>query len=451
MKEAIVLVFMVNTMKKIKKFIIILALIYMAFHMLFLNKTIQDNSKTTACFIIDTYSKEEKAFFEILALKLSAMGLNIVKTRPCSNQNTIIITNSRSDFSQFHNLVYFFDFKSSKKSSHSFVPNNHTVFYTDKTDTKIKNRIDLKNPLIAAVTVYQDIKNKKYQNNYFRIALIPIAGLGNQIFNYATGYAYAKRYNKKTFLENKASHLTNAFDFPEKNHSSADKLFYFNNFQNSLNAANHSTLNKNLFILDNYGTLSFSYHQSYWNFHDFAPEIQERLKFKAFTTQKNIKLAKKMQTENSVAIHIRLGDYVTYQYPLLIYSNYYENAIKYIQKHVPNPVFYVFTDDPHFVSRKFKPNIPYTLVTGNTGKESFRDMQLMSLCKHNIIANSTFSWWGAFLNKNENKIVTYPDRWLTVDHSWLEYMRVPNWIEIPTEITNNANNQCCVYPIKKGL
>ena len=117
---------------------------------------------------------------------------------------------------------------------------------------------------------------------------------------------------------------------------------------------------------------------------------------------------------------------------------------------MPNPVFYVFTNDAKLVKRIFNPQIPYTLVTGNTGKESFRDMQLMSLCKHNIIANSTFSWWGALLNTNENKIVIYPDTWLSWDENWLEYMRVPNWIEIPTDITKNKKNQCCVYP-KKDL
>ncbi len=402
-----------------------------------------------ACFSVKSFSAKERNFFSNLALKLKSFGYTTINTERCLMDNAIILTNHHSKFHKFTHPVYFFDFKSSKQFNRPPLQNNYAEFYTDNKTDKTKKYIDLENPYFEAIKVAKDIQHKKFQNNYFKITLMTSTGLGNQLFNYASGFAYANRHNKKTFLLHPYNAVIDAFNIPETNISDTEKMFYIRNFTNQRKSSGHAVLNKNLFLYNIYGSISY-YHQSYWNFHDAIPQIQKRLKFKPFTTQKNIELAKQIQTENSVSIHIRLGDYIHNQYPLLIYSNYYEHAIKYIQQHVPNPVFYVFTNDAKLVKRIFKPQIPYTLVTGNTGKESFRDMQLMSLCKHNIIANSTFSWWGALLNTNENKIVIYPDTWLSWDENWLEYMRVPNWIEIPTDITKNKKNQCCVYP-KKDL
>ena len=443
MKEATVLAYMVKNITNIKKLVIIL------FIALLSNATWPYYSQKTVCFNIKTFSFKEKTFFQLLDLKLKSFGYQTIHTQRCLLENTTILTNYHSDYHNFTNPVYFFDFKSSKQFNRPPLQNNYVEFYTNKKQDPTKKYINLDNPHLTAIQIAKDIQQKNFQNNYFKITLLTANGIGNQLFNYAAGYAYAKRYNKKTFLENQQSSITEAFDIPEKNLSRINKLFYLKNFNNPLKSTSHLNLNKNLFLYNNYSALSL-YHQSYWNFHDAVPQLQERLKFKPFTNKNNIELAKKMQSENSVSIHIRLGDYVAQKYPLLIYSNYYENAINYILKHVTNPVFYVFTNDPQFVQQKFKPNVPYTLVTGNNGSKSFRDMQLMSLCKHNIIANSSFSWWGALLNTNENKIVIYPDTWLSWDENWLEYMRVPNWIEIPTDITKNEKNQCCVYP-KKDL
>jgi hypothetical protein len=92
-------------------------------------------------------------------------------------------------------------------------------------------------------------------------------------------------------------------------------------------------------------------------------------------------------------------------------TNYYKNAIQYISDRVENPVFYIFSDDLAWCRETFSDtNCVY--VEGNGGIKSSWDMYLMSCCDHNIIANSTFSWWGAWLNANEDKMVLCPDTWL---------------------------------------
>ncbi len=92
--------------------------------------------------------------------------------------------------------------------------------------------------------------------------------------------------------------------------------------------------------------------------------------------------------------------------------DYYQKAVSYIKEHVSSPKFYVFTDNPSWVKDNFK-YFDYVLVDHNPviGFGNHFDMQLMSCCKHNIIANSTYSWWGAYLNSNKEKIVIGPTYW----------------------------------------
>ena len=129
---------------------------------------------------------------------------------------------------------------------------------------------------------------------------------------------------------------------------------------------------------------------------------------------KNAELAMNMRSENSVAIHLRKGqDYMKNEnYANTCPLEYYLKAVDIIKDRVEDPVFYVFTDNPDWVKENLK-GIDYTLVEGNPaiGWGNHFDMQLMSYCKHNIIANSTYSWWGAFLNDNPDKIVIDPKYW----------------------------------------
>ncbi|MFV8327797.1 alpha-1,2-fucosyltransferase [Flavobacterium sp. ZS1P14] len=147
--------------------------------------------------------------------------------------------------------------------------------------------------------------------------------------------------------------------------------------------------------------------------------------------QENIGYINKINETNSVSIHVRRGDFLNEENVNLFgdvcTKAYFEKAIKLIESKVNKPHFFVFSNDLTWVKENLIiSNVAY--VACNSGKDSWKDMYLMSLCKHNVISNSTFSWWGAWLNKAANKIVISPSRFLKNDSFTDVY---PNsWIKI---------------------
>lgn len=149
---------------------------------------------------------------------------------------------------------------------------------------------------------------------------------------------------------------------------------------------------------------------------------------------KNLKILEKINATNSISIHIRRGDYVSSKYAN-IYAGvcdlaYYNRAIKYISSRVENPSFFVFSDDFEWV----KSNIDISnadFIDWNLDKNSYIDMFLMNQCKHNIIANSTFSWWGAYNNAIRREgIVISPTKWFA-SNSFTEPLIFPGqWIRL---------------------
>lgn len=143
-------------------------------------------------------------------------------------------------------------------------------------------------------------------------------------------------------------------------------------------------------------------------------DVKRCFTFPPFIDKRNQELEREMIDCESVAIHVRKGkDYaqsIWYQNTCSV--EYYQKAINLISEKVNHPKFYVFTDNPKWVKEHFN-DFVYTLVEGNpaSGWGSHFDMQLMSLCKHNIISNSTYSWWSAFLNTHPEKIVIGPKVW----------------------------------------
>lgn len=165
-----------------------------------------------------------------------------------------------------------------------------------------------------------------------------------------------------------------------------------------------------------------------------SEEVRELFAFAPFEDEFNKCLADRIGSENSIGIHIRKGnDYssrIWYQNTCPV--EYYLKAINYIKEHVENPRLYFFADNPEWVRKNFE-GLEYVLVEGNpiSGWGSHNDMQLMSLCKHNIISNSTYSWWGAFLNKSKEKIVILPKQWfnpLSCAESTSEKVMCKDWI-----------------------
>lgn len=133
-----------------------------------------------------------------------------------------------------------------------------------------------------------------------------------------------------------------------------------------------------------------------------------------FTLKEEIKVEAELQAllekENTVSIHIRRGDYR--KLGLALNMDYYIKAIEYIQQHVENPYFIVFSDEISWVkNHMLLPEKSY-FVNQIGNLKDYEELMLMSYCKHNIISNSTFSWWGAWLNRNEDKKVVTPKKWV---------------------------------------
>jgi hypothetical protein len=146
------------------------------------------------------------------------------------------------------------------------------------------------------------------------------------------------------------------------------------------------------------------------------------------------KLAETIKSVNSVSIHIRRGDYisdpVTNEFHGICTLEYYQRAISVIKQHVDDPQYFIFSDDIEWVNANFNQGSNYKIISGITNTET-EDLFLMSSCRHNIIANSSFSWWGAWLNKNPNKIVVAPANWVNRNSRWYNEWNIDDSHIIP--------------------
>lgn len=158
-----------------------------------------------------------------------------------------------------------------------------------------------------------------------------------------------------------------------------------------------------------------TYYWGYWQneryFSNISDQIRSDFTFRNRFSEKNVWIKDMINSTNSVSIHIRRGDYVDHpRHGGICDTEYYHKAIKYIDTKILTATYFVFSNDIAWCKNNLDiANCYY--IDWNKGEESYIDMQLMSLCQHNIIANSSFSWWGAWLNNNSHKIVISPSRW----------------------------------------
>lgn len=158
------------------------------------------------------------------------------------------------------------------------------------------------------------------------------------------------------------------------------------------------------------------YFQTQQYFAPFEEEIRRCFTFQREMSSNSVKYRNEILGCNAIAIHIRRGDYANNPEITKIYGccsdSYYKRAIELVTERINNPHFFIFSDEPEWVKKQdwFR-DYRVTFVEGNSGANSYEDMWLMSLCKHNIIANSSFSWWGAWLNRNKKKLVIAPEKW----------------------------------------
>jgi len=161
------------------------------------------------------------------------------------------------------------------------------------------------------------------------------------------------------------------------------------------------------------------YLNGYWQSEKYFVGIQEIIR-REFTIRfeqdpQSRQIAEKAANTQSVSIHVRRDDNVWNPASIRTHGtcslDYYNKCVSLIAEKVANPHFFVFSDDSPWVLKNLRLDYPSTYVTHNYMIRDYEDLRLMSLCKHHIIANSSFSWWAAWLNPNPDKIVLYPRKW----------------------------------------
>ena len=181
-----------------------------------------------------------------------------------------------------------------------------------------------------------------------------------------------------------------------------------------------------------------TYLDGYWQSEKYFLSIRDKLLVdfwpKDNVSDKTKEVALKIKSCNAISLHVRQGDYVSNAHNNSYHGTcsveYYNDAIKLMGNHFPDATFYIFSDEPDWFNENITTTFPIEYVTHNRGKDSYQDIYLMSLCKHNIIANSSFSWWGAWLNTYKDKIVIAPKKWFKNDSKDSSDLIPETWIRL---------------------
>lgn len=268
-----------------------------------------------------------------------------------------------------------------------------------------------------------------------------LGGLGNQMFQYAAGRALSIQLNQPLRLDvsgftNYRLHhgfeLSRLFTGPMEVATSADMQRVLgwrtaSSFRRLLLRKELAAFRGKQFVVEPHfqfwnGMLQVppnAYLTGYWQSEKYFKDIEHSIRadfvFKLPMSEKNQAIAVEIEQCNSVSLHVRRGDYVQNANELSVHAlcsiDYYRMAIQQIAERVQQPVFFIFSDDIAWVKNNLKIDSPCQFVDHNHGIESYNDMRLMSMCLHHIIANSSFSWWGAWLAQNSDQNVFYPKNW----------------------------------------
>ncbi len=293
-----------------------------------------------------------------------------------------------------------------------------------------------------------------------------MGGLGNQMFQYAAGLVLSKKLDTELYID--LSFLTDGSvrnNFTFRNYEldcftitgkviDHERLLEFNKKRRIYERFYLHILNKIVFknalpVPKKYVFYGFSFDKNivrmsdnsllegYWQSEQYFSDVTELLfqefTFKSKPDEKNTEILREINDSEAVAVHVRRGDYSSNADVLnmhgLCSKEYYINSICQLGEEVSKPKFFFFSDDMMWVKKTFstlKCEYDIRFVENNLDKNAFEDLRLMSSCKHNIIANSTFSWWGAWLNKNKNKNVCYPESWFA-DGREEKHIIPPSW------------------------
>ncbi len=263
-------------------------------------------------------------------------------------------------------------------------------------------------------------------------------GLGNQLFQYAAGKALAEYHRTELLLDlyTYTRHPYRKYELSKFNIEAREAtrtevrqftgsnpiIRYLNKRENYLRCPKIFVQPHYHYYEDFFSLPAEIYLSGYWQsdkyFSSISAQLQKQFTPKQSLDERNATLKERIQSENSVAVHIRRGDYASTSFYSSFFGvssqSYYENAIEKMRREIENPVFYFFSDNIAWCKETFA-GIKAEFVDYNQGDDAFKDLLLMTSCRHNIIANSTFSWWGAWLNNHANKKVIAPKEWFRTD------------------------------------
>ncbi len=290
-----------------------------------------------------------------------------------------------------------------------------------------------------------------------------MGGLGNQMFQYAAGKAVSKRLGvplllDRLFLDDRSAHLTHTMrDFEldayhitakiaeaslvTKHRRAADNALYrrFRHYAPALFPDKRFAEKSHRYDPAVEQLKAPVYLEGFWQCETYFLSVAAELRGHDFIPVQqpeglNAELLQKIKAAPAVSLHVRRTDYVTNadanKFHGICSIDYYERAAKYIAEKTGAEQFFIFSDDPQWVKENIR--LPYaaTYISHNLGAAAYWDLFLMRNCHHHIIANSSFSWWGAWLNASEEKIVIAPKQWFAepsaadtdvIPDSWLRF------------------------------
>lgn len=274
-------------------------------------------------------------------------------------------------------------------------------------------------------------------------------GLGNQMFQFAAGFSLSKRLNTNLVIDTYSYQVDALRNYELDGYQIKTKLEEENNF-NLIESAFNRVQEKNVCHEFVESSLASNYDKAFesivndtvvkGSFHSekYFIDCEEKIRRKFTINLSSIdsckKILSKISDSNSISLHVRRGDYVTNEDIKKSHnhlkSNYYINAIKYMRESFDNFKLFVFTDDAGWVREYFEIKEPFEIVSYEGAFKNNIELQLMSHCKHHIIANSAYSWWGAWLNASRNKKVIAPRKWFH-EGQGINDCRLPeSWIQI---------------------
>lgn len=277
-------------------------------------------------------------------------------------------------------------------------------------------------------------------------------GLGNQMFQYATGRALAIKNKDILKIDDSSLSFAKEIGYIHR----AFSLQYFNigagvvdqkdvikiKYPKGLISKIISKINTKILkkyfvnydktVMEQTGDIFLDgYYQSEKYFKDYEKEIRESLTLKEGLKGELKSYLEKIKNDPySVSVHVRRGDYVKHpEFGGICSINYYKDAEELILKSIPEANFYIFSDDVNWVRKNIFFGRHVNFLHKHYSKD-FEELVMMSYCKHNIISNSSFGWWGAWLNTNKDKIIIAPKEWAKKGKERFKDIVPESWIRI---------------------